>query len=59
MGNSFTFTKNDKIYYSNYTNPCVIKDKLNGAVMIRLYYNTYDVPYIYYNGELILASGRS
>ena len=43
---------------SHFMNPCVIMDTDGGFEVQRIYYNTYDTPYAWYEKKLILANGK-
>lgn len=43
---------------SYYSNPMVIQDNHYGCQVLRLYYNTYDEPYLWHNKELIKLEGQ-
>ena len=40
-----------------FSEPCAILDRLDGAMVQRLYYTTYDAPWLWRDGELRLAEG--
>ncbi|MBR4316358.1 MAG: hypothetical protein IKP65_05280 [Alphaproteobacteria bacterium] len=40
---------------SYYSNPMVIQDNHYGCQVLRLYYNTYDEPYLWHDKNLIKA----
>jgi len=43
---------------THYKNPCVISDVDCGVPVKRIYYNTYDVPYGWYEKQLVEAKGK-
>jgi hypothetical protein len=45
--------ENNQVLFSHFMNPCVILDADGGCEVERIYYNTYDTPYLWYENQLI------